>query len=165
MPSLKSFFFLARIVPRTRSLSHYPPPSTGYPGTRATEARHLGLKISPRAHCLNAVADNHFSRATLIPVNVSTKFTCSAGWREEGKCRKQFHFKNIGTFPRQGLDANPHSNPTLLFRSHCIRVRRRHMGMLRRSQETLRLDVTKFVSYNGMIALGISDCFTLTSSL
>jgi hypothetical protein len=165
MPSLKSFFFLARVVPQTRSLSHYPPPSTRYSGTRATQSRHLGLKISPRAHCLNAVADNHFSRATLIPVNFLTKFTCSAGWREEGKCRKQFHFKNIGTFPRQGLDANPHSNPTLLFRSHCIRVRRLHIGMLRRSQKTLCLDAIKFVSYIRVLCLGISDGFTLTPSL
>jgi hypothetical protein len=152
MPSLKSFFFLARVVPQTRSLSHYPPPSTRYSGTRATQSRHLGLKISPRAHCLNAVADNHFSRATLIPVNFLTKFTCSIS-------------KNIGTFPRQGSDANPHSNPTLLFRSHCIRVRRLHIGMLRRSQKTLCLDAIKFVSYIRVLCLGISDGFTLTPSL
>jgi hypothetical protein len=113
MPSLKSFFFLARVVPQTRSLSHYPPPSTRYSGTRATQSRHLGLKISPRAHCLNAVADNHFSRATLIPVNFLTKFTCSAGWREESKCRKQFHFKEHRNVSASGVRCQsafqPHS--------------------------------------------------------
>jgi hypothetical protein len=96
----------------------------------------------------------------LIPVNVSTSSSVPLGGEKKAKCRKQFHFKNIGTFPRQGSDANPHSKPHSAFPLHCIRVRRTPYGDVEGVTETLHLDATKFLSYIEVLALGISDGFT-----